>query len=62
MNEVAHATVCFSRAWREGLYGVKAYWVYPEQVKNQHQVENFFQRDHLQLKDNEILSIQEILD
>ncbi|MBS1268319.1 MAG: hypothetical protein MAG458_01048 [Nitrosopumilus sp.] len=33
MNEVAHATVCFSRAWREGLYGVKAYWVYPEQVK-----------------------------
>ena len=33
MNEVAHATVCFSRAWREGLYGVKAYWVHPEQVK-----------------------------
>jgi len=33
MNEIAHATVCFSRAWREGLYGVSAYWVYPEQVK-----------------------------
>ncbi|MBT5278656.1 MAG: DUF814 domain-containing protein, partial [Nitrosopumilus sp.] len=27
MNEIAHATVCFSRAWREGLYGVSAYWV-----------------------------------
>ena len=33
MNEVAHATVCFSRAWREGMYGVSAYWVEPEQVK-----------------------------
>jgi len=33
MNEIAHATVCFSRAWREGLYGVSAYWVNPEQVK-----------------------------
>ncbi|MGY5143366.1 MAG: ribosome rescue protein RqcH [Candidatus Nitrosopumilus sp. bin_32a] len=33
MNEIAHATVCFSRAWREGLYGVSAYWVHPEQVK-----------------------------
>jgi len=33
MDEVAHATVCFSRAWREGLYGVKAYWIHPEQVK-----------------------------
>ena len=33
MNEVAQATACFSRAWREGLYGVKAYWVHPEQVK-----------------------------
>jgi predicted ribosome quality control (RQC) complex YloA/Tae2 family protein len=33
LNEVAHATVCFSRAWREGLYGVSAYWVNPEQVK-----------------------------
>ena len=33
MNEIAHATVCFSRAWREGLYGVSAFWVNPEQVK-----------------------------
>ena len=33
MNEVAHATVCFSRAWREGMYGLSAYWVNPEQVK-----------------------------
>ncbi len=33
MKEVAHATVCFSRAWREGLYGVSAFWVNPEQVK-----------------------------
>lgn len=31
--EVAHATVCFSRAWREGMYGSSAYWVNPEQVK-----------------------------
>ena len=33
MNEIAHATVCFSRAWREGLYGVSAFWVNPEQIK-----------------------------
>ncbi len=33
LNEVAHATVCFSRAWREGFYGLNAYWVEPEQVK-----------------------------
>ena len=33
MNEVAHATVCFSRAWREGMYGVNAFWVLPDQVK-----------------------------
>ncbi len=33
MNEIAHATVCFSRAWREGLYGISAYWVHPEQIK-----------------------------
>jgi hypothetical protein len=33
MNEVAHATVCFSRAWREGLHGLNAYWVNPDQVK-----------------------------
>ena len=33
MNEVAHATVCFSRAWREGMYGLSAFWVNPDQVK-----------------------------
>lgn len=33
MNEIADATVCFSRAWKEGMYGVSAYWVNPEQVK-----------------------------
>jgi len=33
VNEVAHATVCFSRAWREGMHGLSAYWVYPDQVK-----------------------------
>ena len=33
MNEIASATVCFSRAWREGMYGVSAFWVYPDQVK-----------------------------
>ena len=33
LNEIAHATVCFSRAWREGMYGATAYWVNPDQVK-----------------------------
>jgi len=33
MNEVAHATVCFSRAWREGMHGTNAFWINPEQVK-----------------------------
>ncbi|RNJ79261.1 MAG: fibronectin-binding domain-containing protein [Nitrosopumilus sp. B06] len=33
VSEVAHATVCFSRAWREGMYGVSAYWVNPAQVR-----------------------------
>lgn len=33
VSEVAQATVCFSRAWREGLYGLNAYWVKPDQVK-----------------------------
>ena len=33
LNEVAHATICFSRAWREGMYGLNAYWVEPEQIK-----------------------------
>ena len=33
INEVANATVCFSRAWRAAMYGTNAYWVNPEQVK-----------------------------
>ncbi|MGB0855556.1 MAG: ribosome rescue protein RqcH [Nitrosopumilus sp.] len=33
MSEIAHATVCFSRAWREGMYGINAFWVHPDQVK-----------------------------
>lgn len=33
VSETAQATVCFSRAWREGLYGLNAYWVKPDQVK-----------------------------
>ncbi|MDC8437992.1 MAG: NFACT RNA binding domain-containing protein, partial [Candidatus Nitrosotenuis sp.] len=33
INEVAHATVCFSRAWREAMYGMSAYWINPDQVK-----------------------------
>lgn len=33
LNEVAHATVCFSRAWRESMYGLSAYWVNPEQIR-----------------------------
>lgn len=33
LNEVAHATVCFSRAWREAVYGLNAYWVEPNQIK-----------------------------
>ena len=33
LAEAAHATVCFSRAWREAMYGMSAYWVRPGQVK-----------------------------
>ncbi len=33
VKETAHATVCFSRAWREGVYGLNAYWVNPDQIK-----------------------------
>ncbi|MGC1709554.1 MAG: NFACT RNA binding domain-containing protein, partial [Nitrosotalea sp.] len=33
ITEVAQATVCFSRAWREGVYGLNAYWVKPDQIK-----------------------------
>ncbi|MGI0011367.1 MAG: ribosome rescue protein RqcH, partial [Nitrosopumilaceae archaeon] len=31
--ETAQATVCFSRAWRGGLYGLNSYWVNPDQIK-----------------------------
>ena len=33
ITETSHATVCFSRAWKEGMHGVNCYWVTPEQVK-----------------------------
>jgi predicted ribosome quality control (RQC) complex YloA/Tae2 family protein len=33
VKEVAQATVCFSRAWRAGVYGLNAYWIKPDQVK-----------------------------
>ncbi len=33
VKEVAYATVCFSRAWRAGVYGLNAYWIKPDQVK-----------------------------
>jgi predicted ribosome quality control (RQC) complex YloA/Tae2 family protein len=33
VKEVSQATVCFSRAWRAGLYGLNAYWIKPDQVK-----------------------------
>ena len=33
LKEVAHATACFSRAWKEEIYGINAYWVNPDQVK-----------------------------
>ena len=31
--EVAQATVSFSRAWKDGLFGGDAYWVTPAQIK-----------------------------
>jgi len=33
LTEVAHATVCFSKVWKEAIYGSSAYWVNPDQVK-----------------------------
>lgn len=33
LQEVAKATVSFSRAWKDGLSSADAYWVTPEQVK-----------------------------
>jgi predicted ribosome quality control (RQC) complex YloA/Tae2 family protein len=31
--EVAQATISFSRAWRDGMFGGDAYWVLPDQIK-----------------------------
>jgi len=33
LTEVAHATVCFSKVWKESMYGSSAYWVNPDQIK-----------------------------
>ena len=33
LEEVAHATVCFSRAWQISAYGMSSFWVNPAQVK-----------------------------
>ncbi|MGH9876524.1 MAG: NFACT RNA binding domain-containing protein, partial [Nitrososphaerales archaeon] len=33
LNQVAQATIAFSRAWKDGLSSADAYWVLPEQVK-----------------------------
>ncbi len=33
VKEVSQATVCFSRAWKAGIYGLNAYWVKPDQIK-----------------------------
>ena len=33
LNQVAQATVGFSRAWKDGLSSADAYWVLPDQIK-----------------------------
>ena len=33
INQVAQATASFSRAWKEGLFTVDAYWVHADQIK-----------------------------
>lgn len=33
LKEVAHATVCFSRAWGAAMHGTDAFWVEPSQIK-----------------------------
>jgi hypothetical protein len=33
LQEVAQATVSFSRAWKDGLSSADAYWVMPDQIK-----------------------------
>ncbi|MFQ6135139.1 MAG: ribosome rescue protein RqcH [Nitrososphaerales archaeon] len=35
IEEVAQATVIFSRAWKDGLSAADAYWIHPHQVKRQ---------------------------
>ena len=45
---------------REGMYGLSAFWVNPDQVKRSAPVDNFCQKVPLLLKDNEILSKQVI--
>jgi hypothetical protein len=33
LYQAAQATVCFSRAWKDGLYSADAYWVKADQIK-----------------------------
>ena len=33
LEETAHATVCFSRAWQTSAHGLNSFWVNPDQVK-----------------------------
>ncbi len=33
ITETSNATVCFSRAWKESVYGVNAYWINHDQIK-----------------------------
>jgi len=33
LEEVAHATVCFSRAWQTFAHGLNSFWVNPDQIK-----------------------------
>src|SRR6188472_4729811 len=33
LQQVAQATVSFSRAWKDGLFSADAYWVMPNQIK-----------------------------
>ena len=33
LYQTAQATVCFSRAWKDGLYSADAYWVKADQIK-----------------------------
>ena len=33
LEEAAHATVCFSRAWQTSAHGLNSFWVKPDQVK-----------------------------